>query len=87
VIKKLERAGGYEVAVPEDFAHALGMYPGSPGSWLIEPWRQRGLTIDWEVAQRFLGGVISDGHHGQSDVATRANSSPSRGGLRRESST
>ncbi len=71
-IAKLQRAQGYELAVPEDFAHALGMYPGAPGSWLTEPWKGRGLVIDWEVAQRFLARVITDAHHGQSDVSTRA---------------
>src|SRR4051812_43563543 len=32
VIKELIDARGWEVAVPEDFAHVLGMYPNCPGS-------------------------------------------------------
>lgn len=62
----------YERAVPEGFAHALGMYPSAPGRWVIEGWVQRGLSIDPAAAQRFLAPVISDSSHGQERVATRA---------------
>lgn len=71
-VQRLQAEGGYEVAVPEGFAHGLGMYEGAPGSWLIRPWRDRGLSVDPEAAQRYLAPVITDAAHGQSEIATRA---------------
>lgn len=72
VIEALVASEQYERAFPEGFAHALGMYPDAPGSWLIDPWRARGLTIDPEKAQQYLAPVIAESYHGQSLVATRA---------------
>ncbi len=71
-IELLMEKDGYELAVPEDVAHALAMYPGAPGTWLIQPWLDRGITVDWERAQAFLGKVIDAAAHGQSLPATRA---------------
>lgn len=72
VLNQLEAESAYEIAVPEGFAHALGMYPDAPGSWLIEPWLRRGLRIDWEHAERYLTDVITTCHHGQGRAPTRA---------------
>lgn len=71
-LDELENRGVFEEAFPERFAHALLMYPDAPGKWLVEPWRQRGLSVDPEQAQRHLAPVIAEAHHGQSLVATRA---------------
>jgi hypothetical protein len=71
-LELLVEKNGYEIAFPEGFAHALGMYPGAPGSWLIRPWLRRGIAIDWEMAQQYLGKVIEEAAHGQSLPATRA---------------
>ncbi len=58
ILTALKDRGIYSDAFPEDFAHALGMYPKAPGSWIIEPWKDAGLSIDWERAQRFLSAAI-----------------------------
>jgi hypothetical protein len=72
ILAKLQSVGLYSLAVPEEFAHALGMYPAAPGRWLIEPWINEGLTIDRETAQRFLNNVLLESIHGQARVPTRA---------------
>lgn len=72
VLAEMESQGVYDLAVPEPFFHALGMYPNAPGSWLLGVWRARGVAVDWERAQGFLAGVIADAAHGQSEVPTRA---------------
>jgi hypothetical protein len=72
VLEKLQEQGNYEIAVPEKFAHALGMYPEAPGRWIIEPWLQGDFSIDWEVAQGFLSGLVTECNHGQAIVPTRA---------------
>jgi hypothetical protein len=59
VLEYLDKCALYETSVPEEFAHALGMFPEAPGAWLIDLWRHRGLSVDWEKAQRFLAEVIS----------------------------
>lgn len=72
VLEMLVERGTYTDVVPEPFAHTLGMYPTAPGLWLIDPWRRRGLAINWEEALRFLNRVIGDSEHGQKLVPTRA---------------
>lgn len=72
VLDALQEQEIYEYGFPREFAHALGMYPSAPGSWLIRPWQDRGLSIDWEIAQRFLDRVINDCRSGQDLVPTRA---------------
>ncbi|MFN2524872.1 MAG: hypothetical protein ABR505_01195 [Actinomycetota bacterium] len=72
ILDALFESGLYEQVIPERFAHALGMYPDAPGSWLIQPWRDGGLSIDPDSAQRFLSTVITESSHGQSDVPTKA---------------
>lgn len=84
VLDNLKAAGGFELAFPEEFAHVLGMYPGAPGSWLIEPWRQEGLSIDPERAERSLNQTIRESIHGQSPVATKAKAMALRGLLEAE---
>jgi hypothetical protein len=71
-IDLLEERDAYEVAVPEAFAHALGMYPDAPGSWLIRPWLERGLTVDWEQARDALAPVIEICSYGAAEAPTRA---------------
>lgn len=53
-LSELVESGLYEHAFPERFAHVLGMYPDAPGSWLIQPWRKRGLRIDPDQAESVL---------------------------------
>ncbi|MEW6477168.1 MAG: DUF5677 domain-containing protein [Actinomycetota bacterium] len=72
VLDALEGEGIYEQAFPEEFAHALGMYPDAPGRWLLDTWRRRGLSVDPEVAQRYLAPIIAESFHGQHLVPTRA---------------
>jgi hypothetical protein len=62
----------YDQAFSEAFAHSLGVYPDAPGSWLLEPWRDRGLTPDVAKAEAELGRVIAESFHGQMPVPTRA---------------
>lgn len=62
----------YEVLMPEDFAHALGMYPSAPGRWLIQPWLDRGLSIDPEKARQRLAPVVAVSLDGRDRVATHA---------------
>jgi hypothetical protein len=71
-IDLMESRGVYDQAVPESFAHSLGMYPDAPGSWLIDRWKTDEWHIDWEVARNFLSGVISSSADGQSELATDA---------------
>lgn len=79
VLNELEAAGGYDIAFPESFAHMLGMYPECPGSWLIQPRRAMGLSIDPEIAERTLNGIISQSFNGQHPVPTRAKAMALRG--------
>lgn len=79
VLEDLRAAGVYELAVPETFAHILGMYPGAPGSWLIQWWRDRGLSIDPEIAESRLNETIRASFHGRDPVATRAKAFALRG--------
>lgn len=72
VLAELENKGLYESAVPEGFAHALGMYSIAPGRWILEPWLNRGLSIDWETARGYLAPVIVESQDGRAAVATRA---------------
>jgi hypothetical protein len=72
VLNALEDQEIYERSFPKEFAHALGMYSGAPGSWLIDPWRARGLSVDPEIAQRYLAPIVTESFHGQSLIATRA---------------
>lgn len=72
VLDALDEQDFFDRAFPEDFAHALGMYPDAPGGWLLEPWRRRGLSIDSDVAQRYLAPIIAESFHGQHLVPTRA---------------
>jgi len=71
VLDVLEAQGIYHRAFPEGFAHALGMYPGAPGSWLIEPWLRDGLIIDPAEAEKYLANIVTTSHHGQNLVPTR----------------
>lgn len=68
----LQSRGLYEEAFPEEYAHALGMYPSAPGGWLLDPWRARGLSVNPEIAQRYLAPVIADSFHGRRETPTRA---------------
>jgi len=57
---------------PEPFAHLLGIFPEAPGSWLIQPWRDRVASIDPQIAQSVLDDVVTDcrtGGHRRLDVA------------------
>ena len=62
----------YDVLIPAEFAHALGMYPLAPGRWLIQPWLDAGMTVDPEVARRGLARVVAASLDGRDPVATRA---------------
>lgn len=72
VLTDLLDGGVYEEVVPEPFAHLLGMYPGAPGSWLLQAWIDRGLSIDPEEAQSVLNDVIVDCSTGYTDASTWA---------------
>jgi len=72
VLHHLFGLNAYEDIVPEEFAVALAMYPDAPGRWLIQPWLDRGLTIDPAVAERGLRDVVGKSLDGQGKVATRA---------------
>lgn len=72
VLSRLLELDLHELAITQEFAHALGMYPSAPGKWLLGPWLNRGLTIDWEKAHRFLSPVVVDSRDGRGRVATRA---------------
>jgi len=71
VLQALQEDGTYELAFPERFANALALYPGSPGSWLLEPWSQRGINIDTEAAQQYLAPIITACANGRDRVPTR----------------
>lgn len=79
VLEDLRVADLYELAVPETFAHVLGMYPKAPGSWLIQRWRDSGLSIDPELAESRLNETIRASFHGRDPVATRAKAFALRG--------
>lgn len=68
----LDKKGLYDTAVPEGFAHCLGMYSDAPGQWLLAPWKERGIPIDWEIAQRHLKSVIRACADGRSPGSTAA---------------
>jgi hypothetical protein len=72
VIAALEEKGLYDTAVPDGFAHTLSMYPGAPGAWLIGPWKERGITVDWEAAQAHLKSVILACADGRTAASTAA---------------
>lgn len=72
VLEALEKADLYHVAVSEDFAHSLAMYPDAPGQWLLGPWRRRGIAVDWEKAQAHLKRVILACADGRTPASTGA---------------
>lgn len=72
VLDALEEADLYEVAVPEDFAHCLAMYPDAPGQWLLAPRKRRGIAVDWEKAQAHLKRVILACADGRTPASTAA---------------
>lgn len=72
ILSELEDQGLHDLAVPEGFAHSLGMYPAAPGRWLLKPWLDHGLAVDWERARDFLSPVIVESLDGRGRVATRA---------------
>lgn len=72
VLRDLLDGETYEDVFPEPFAHLLGMYPEAPGSWLIQPWRDRGVTIDPDVAQSVLNDVVVECRTGYTDASTWA---------------
>lgn len=71
ILENLEAQDIYHHAFPQPFAHAIGMYPGAPGSWLIEPWLRRGLSVDPIEAESFLSSIVVGSHNGQALVPTR----------------
>lgn len=72
-LQDLKSAGDYEVVFPVEFAHILGMYPGAPSRWLIEPWLiDSEFHIDHKAAERELSEIIMAIAHGSSDVSTRS---------------
>lgn len=60
----------YDAVIPERCFHALGMYPGFPGEWLLEPWRKRGLSVDPATAERTLAKVAELASSGRGELAT-----------------
>lgn len=64
--------GIYEDLIPENLAHVLGMYPEAPGSWLLQPWFDRGLSIDPEKAERTLNRLLVEAGPRQGSLATWA---------------
>lgn len=64
--------GIYETLIPENLAHVLGMYPDAPGSWLLQPWLDRGLSIDPKKAERTLNRLLLEAGPRQGDLATWA---------------
>ena len=70
-LEMLQSRGLYDDAFPEEYAHALGMYPSAPSGWLLDPWRARGLSIDPDVAQQYLAPLIAESFHGQREIPTR----------------
>ena len=71
LIERLKAIDLYQDAFTDDFAHSLGMYPGAPGRWLIEPLLTN-VSVDWERAKAFLGDIILDCANGRSDHSTFA---------------
>ena len=71
-LEMLQRRGLYDDAFPEEYAHALGMYPSAPGGWLLEPRIARGFSVDPQIAQQYLAPVIAESFHGQREIPTRA---------------
>lgn len=69
-IERLIDKGLYEMAVTQDFANLLMLYPGAPGQWLIEPWLKRIADADGRKADEFLSKLLPPVWHGQSEVAT-----------------
>lgn len=72
LIDKLHEADIYEDFVPEGMAHALGLYPGAPGRWLIQPWLDRGIRIDPDAGRTWLSEAVTAGMDSRGEVATMA---------------
>lgn len=72
LLADLLHEGLYEELIPEELAHVLCMYPDAPASWLLQPWRDRGLTIDPVAAERVLNNLLVKAGPHQGDVATWA---------------
>lgn len=71
VLAALRNRGLYQDLVPEPVFHTLGMYPHAPGSWLLQPWRDRGVSVDPGIAERTLGHILIEGGPHQGPLATR----------------
>jgi len=72
LLAALLHGGLYEQLIPEELAHVLSMYPDAPASWLLQPWRDRGLTVDPVVAERVLNDLLVAAGPSRGDVATWA---------------
>lgn len=71
VLGALLDTGIYEDLVPESVFHILGMYPGAPGSWLLQPWHDRGVSVNPEEAERALGRLLLAAGPNRGTLATR----------------
>jgi len=71
-VRSLLEINHYEDFVPEALAHVLGLYPSAPGRWLIQPWLDRGLSIDRAKAEAHLSRLLESAADGRSDLASRA---------------
>lgn len=71
VLGALLDTGIYEDLMPERVFHLLGMYPAAPGSWLLQPWHDRGVSVSPEEAERILGRLLLAAGPHQGTLATR----------------
>lgn len=71
ILQRLVALDIFEDLVPEPVFHMLGMYPDAPGSWLLQPWRDRGAAVDPQVAEQTLGRILTEAGPQQGTLATR----------------
>lgn len=46
-------------ALPDEFGHALALYPESPASWLYDDWR-RDNSADPDIGLRYMAGLVTE---------------------------
>jgi hypothetical protein len=72
MVAELRAAGVYEAVAPNALVHALGVYPDSPGRWLIEPQFAEGLAPSVVEAEKHLWELMRLGGDSHSELAPHA---------------
>lgn len=71
VLRGLEARGIDEAVFPDDWVHAMALYPGAPGRWLVES-RMEGLEPDCGRAEELLIRLVSSAETTKHEASVHA---------------